>query len=1606
MILGALNSLMNTFTRRFALLVALTLCALLPALRPAHAATFTVTTSANSGAGSLNEAITSANSTSEADDIIFGGTTGVVLTSALPAITGPLTITGYGCSVRTVSDDHSVRIFTVNTGVSVTLVGLQLSDGGTLGYGGAIKNSGFLTLTDCRFNRNRAGSGGAVSNFGGNVIIDKCTFTSNGAAADNRGGAITNINNGTTTGVMTISDSTFTSNVAGTGGAINNEGTLNVHRCTFDRNQSTSIMSGVSVGGGAIRTAGIQANIDLSTFMNNSTASKGDALLIQTATNLFSCTFYGSYQYASRNNTVFNLSDSTIIGNTLFEQNSGGVNFQNSGIGTITSRGFNLSNDATGPNNGTTDRINTATGLAPSELASDGGTSLRLLVGSAAIDQGNGAGLDGFHREITATTDQYGAPRIFDAPGIANASGGNGSDIGAYEKPNTPPTLANATYIGRSGVQFSQVLAGIDPDGQPLTYSLYEGSSLPTGLNLNPNGLISGTPLSRTTSEGVTAQITVTDGSGSYSYSRITLAIAEPPSLVVTSSSDPGDDFDDQTTLREAINFANSDPYYSDISFNLAAGSRIITLASALPDLNSDLTISGPRSGGGVTVTRAASNSSLFRIFTATSGSFARVGLNNLTISGGNVGEGGTGGGIKNSGATLSVTNCTIAGNSASFGGGVYSATSANENFSNSSTTLRNCTLTNNTALTNGEGSSGGGIYNIDGKTVLDSCTIVGNKAPAGTGAGLSTFGGTTTRTEIKNTIIAGNLSNDATPVSNLDVALLSSGDTSANFVSLGNNLVGDGNAAATARFNATGDRTNVADAALKLNALADNGGPTPTMALLIDSPAINAGQTDLSVDQRGFARPQGSADDIGAYEILNPTFGPGSLVVTTTSDENNDTSDPTVGAGTSLREAINFANSNPDQSDISFDLAVGNRTITLASALPELNTNLSIIGPTNGVGVTIARLRTYNTPRFGIFVTSGGTINFSNLTVTGGESPTVSSSPTAQVGGGILNIGAKLTVTNCTIADNEADYGGGLFSHTSSDFSSSFTVLRNCTFAGNMTNYNNEFGLGNLGGGLYISVGKVTIDSCTIVGNYGKGTNSGSGVFFESGSDTLLEISNSIIAGNLGRVSGSANDSNVDSDVAAPTNLISGGNNLIGVGNATSRFTASGDRTGITDAALKLDALADNGGPTQTLALLPGSPAINAGQTNLTTDQRGISRPQGNADDIGAFELTPDKTAPVVTIATPTANQSLSSASFTAITGNASDAGGVSQVFVKLFRTRNGVNQFWDGTSFGANALLLPATVASPNANSTTWNYAVSSALRSALDTSGYVVFAYGQDAAGNLSSAVSRNFNIDASAPVVNIETPTAGQTLSASAFTSIAGGATDNRAVSQVLIKLFRNRNGVTQYWDGTRFGSNAVLLPVPVASPGAASTSWNYAVPGALRSALDVGGYVVFAYGRDAAGNLSSAVSRAFNISSDNTAPSVVISTPAANASLPLSSFGAGTLKGTASDAGGVSQVLVKLFRTRNGVTQYWNGTAFGPTAVLLPITVASPGSTNTNWSWNTQVPSASQLDAGGYVAFVYGRDTVGNLSLAVSRAFNLTGSAAKSKATGRPSGGSS
>ena len=211
--------------------------------------------------------------------------------------------------------------------------------------------------------------------------------------------------------------------------------------------------------------------------------------------------------------------------------------------------------------------------------------------------------------------------------------------------------------------------------------------------------------------------------------------------------------------------------------------------------------------------------------------------LTNVTISGN---TGAFGGGISNT-RSATLTNVTISGNTAHLGGGIENEGTA--------MTLTNVTISGNTA------DEGGGIDTTPNAT-LTNVTIAGNTAGVGGGISYSIF--FTAAPTAKNTILANNGFSDNCSISTTAIGVLP-------IVSLGHNL----DSGSTCAFTGPGDLSNTDP---KLGPLQNNGGPTQTHALRPGSPAIDAGGPDCpppATDQRGVARPQGAACDIGAYEFV-----------------------------------------------------------------------------------------------------------------------------------------------------------------------------------------------------------------------------------------------------------------------------------------------------------------------------------------------------------------------------------------------------------------------------------------------------------------------------------------------------------------------------------------------------------------------------------------------------------------------------------------------------------------------------------------------------------------------------------------------------------------
>jgi hypothetical protein len=336
-----------------------------------------------------------------------------------------------------------------------------------------------------------------------------------------------------------------------------------------------------------------------------------------------------------------------------------------------------------------------------------------------------------------------------------------------------------------------------------------------------------------------------------------------------------------------------------------------------------------------------------------------------------------------------------------------------------------------------------------------------------------------------------------------------------------------------------------------------------------------------------------------------------------------------------SLRAGITAANLAPG-STIVFASGLSG-TINLLSALPDLTTKTAILGPgaatltiepdpsatgtfalftvDHGASVTIADVTVANSPGGGI--ANIGTLTLKRMLVEDNHTSGLGGFSGYGMPGGVYN-GGTLTILQSTIADNSvssAAVAAGI------DSEGGAVTIINSTISGNVDNHSNSAGgIGIYGGTLFIASSTVTGNVSNVNGpfNTSGGGIDALGAISLGPSSVRVVIYNTIVAGNTG----SANN---PTDVAGK--FISRGHNLIGKAESHSKGFISSDLVGTI--ANPIDpqlaaSLANNGGPTPTFALLPGSPAIDAGGSinAPAVDQRGVSRPQNAGVDIGAFEL------------------------------------------------------------------------------------------------------------------------------------------------------------------------------------------------------------------------------------------------------------------------------------------------------------------------------------------------------------------------------------------------
>jgi hypothetical protein len=865
----------------------------------AFSTTLSVTSLADSGAGTLRDRIAAA---SPGDTIQFGLSGTITLNSEL-VLSKNLRINGLTANSLRISGNNHSRLFNITSG-NVQIYNLTIADGRVAGTNGAagqngetvfgggvrVANGATLDLQNCILTNNVAlggqggpaslsgpagnggyGYGGALASFG-NLTMVRCTLAGNSASGGTGGAAPSPGFGG-----------------QGRGGAMYLEGSAILFYSTINANNALAGSGGAGTGsasGGGIYSAAT-VNVNTCTIVSNTAAG--------------STTDTGG---GIANGATLTIRDSTIAGNQADFAGglSGGGDIGNTILGGNSASSLPAGPDANGPivssdynliqnTNGITFSGLTAhniTGQSPllGPLQFNGGPDigyqLRTMApapGSPAIDNGNS----------TISTDQRGFNRPYNTD-IPNSAGGNGGDIGAVEIYPTILYVSNTNDSGPGSLR--QAL--LDNDGLGGGNTIYF-------------------------SNNVTGTITLTSGSLVMNWSG--QIVGPGPNLLAVSGNHNGRVFDTRygptaisgLTIRDGLvvgvagvlGQAGSEERGGGIlsQYGLMLSNCIVCSNSVIGGLGGSANFGmggngGKASGGGL---YSAGNSltlayCLFDGNTSTGGNggsaannfggFGGKGLGGAVATlfapaniigcefkngfakggdgaiGNPAGVGGDacGGGIYSE-STLAVSDSTIAGNTAVGGGGLGPGTASGGGaYSTLTWAFTNCTIANNSTA----GStldSGGGLWSQISLTVFN-CTITGNQSHGG--------GGIAGNTTLGNTILAGNTAADPTNGPN----------GSGTFSSENYNLI-----QTTAGMSLVGGTSHTLIGVDPLLApLANNGGPTRTCALRAGSPAIDQGKNwGPATDQRGAPRPYdfssisnpagGDASDIGAFELGRPTL-------------------------------------------------------------------------------------------------------------------------------------------------------------------------------------------------------------------------------------------------------------------------------------------------------------------------------------------------------------------------------------------------------------------------------------------------------------------------------------------------------------------------------------------------------------------------------------------------------------------------------------------------------------------------------------------------------------------------------------------------------------
>ncbi len=474
----------------------------------------TVTTKADSGTGSLRDAIDAANSAGDGDIDFASSLNGqtITLSSALPGLSGQENIIGPGANLLTVSGGGATNVFTVDSGSQATLYGLTIAKG-ISNNGGGISNQGTLTVTNSTVSGNSAprGDGGGIVN-DGTLTVTNSTVSGNSASLGGFGGGIAN------DGTLTIENSTVSGNAAssgviGGGGGINNQGTLTVANSTVSGN-SAEVGGGIFNGGTLNLADSIVAGNTASDLDGNNYNNKGGNLVGTSGINLAPLGNYGgstqtmpplggspalnagAYQAGEPTTDQRGAPRPSTVGAKIdvgSVQVSGNVPM----IGTVTPN--------QGPTAGGTSVTITGTGLAVTALHFGSNPATFTVISATTI---------------TATSPAAG-PGVVDitATNAAGTSVPSNNDHFTYFLPVSISPSGTTLPPGTAGAVYSQTFTASGGIA-PYSFSVSAGS-LPPHLSISGSGLLSGTPTAAGT---FSFSVTVTDSdtpankaTGSYS---------------------------------------------------------------------------------------------------------------------------------------------------------------------------------------------------------------------------------------------------------------------------------------------------------------------------------------------------------------------------------------------------------------------------------------------------------------------------------------------------------------------------------------------------------------------------------------------------------------------------------------------------------------------------------------------------------------------------------------------------------------------------------------------------------------------------------------------------------------------------------------------------------------------------------------------------------------------------------------------------------------------------------------------------------------------------------------------------------------------------------